>query len=533
MDKQRLTEAVTQYQSGDEAAFNTIYELTSSNLYVYAKSLMKDPHRAEDLLQNTYMQIIRNIGRLQAPGAFLTWSKRIMHNQYVDSVRGSHGETVATSEEALLMFDEVVEEDREALPEENYDVQQVGEIVWEVMEQMPPEQRMVMMAFYRDEMTVAEIAAMMDLPENTVKSRLFYGRKAMKAHLEDYERKHDIRLHSLVPGPIIGMALQNQVPAGYGLPFDQSVPLLHRILDSVSQSAAQAAQGSASAGGVQGSSSAGTSAGTTTGGASAGGATSGSTAAGSATGSAAGTAAASLGGGKIAALVIAGALAVGGAGFGIHHMLNDQNDGTAEQTQTTETTQQATEAEPESGTLTDADYPKMIAGDLTKDETELFIAYTHSYASNFVGDEENISQETIRESVYASEDTPLTIYSSMTDEYTLEDGLYTFPLDNLNRYMSCWGFDLYETNKTYNDSEDVKCWTDDKNLYLEAQWGDWLSEPAAKITSAEYTKDTLRIQYDLSEYDLVEETNKELGTFTANFRKSAGGKYVLDSFEKE
>ena len=335
MDKKRLTEAVTQYQSGDEAAFNTIYELTSSNLYVYAKSLMKDPHRAEDLLQNTYMQIIRNIGRLQAPGAFLTWSKRIMHNQYVDSVRGSHGETVATSEEALLMFDEVVEEDREALPEENYDVQQVGEIVWEVMEQMPPEQRMVMMAFYRDEMTVAEIAAMMDLPENTVKSRLFYGRKAMKAHLEDYERKHDIRLHSLVPGPIIGMALQNQVPAGYGLPFDQSVPLLHRILDSVSQSAAQAAQGSASAGGVQGSSSAGTSAGTTTGGASAGGATSGSTAAGSATGSAAGTAAASLGGGKIAALVIAGALAVGGAGFGIHHMLNDQNDGTAEQTQTT------------------------------------------------------------------------------------------------------------------------------------------------------------------------------------------------------
>ena len=493
MDKQRLTEAVMQYQNGDEAAFNTIYELTSSNLYVYAKSLMKDPHRAEDLLQNTYMQIIRNIGRLQDPGAFLTWSKRIMHNQYVDSVRGSHGETVATSEEALLMFDEVVEEDREALPEENYDVRQVGEIVWEVMEQMPPEQRMVMMAFYRDEMTVAEIAAMMDLPENTVKSRLFYGRKAMKAHLEDYERKHDIRLHSLVPGPIISMALQNQVPAGYGLPFDQSAPLLHRILDGASQAAAHAAQGSASAG----------------------------------------AAAAGLGGSKIAGIVIAGALAVSGAGFGVHHMLNDQNSEPVEQTQTTETTQQATEAKPESGTLTDADYPKMIAGGLTKEETGNIIAYTYLYASNFVDSGENVSQQTIRESVYASENTPLTIYLSVTDEYTQEGGLYTFPLKNLNRFMSCWGFDLYEKNKTYNDSEDVKCWTDDNNLYLEAQWGDLLSKPAAKITSAEYTKDTLRIQYDLSEYDFVEETNKEVGAFTANFKKSANGKYVLDSFEKE
>ena len=482
MDKQRLTEAVTQYQSGDEAAFNTIYELTSSNLYVYAKSLMKDPHRAEDLLQNTYMQIIRNIGRLQAPGAFLTWSKRIMHNQYVDSVRGSHGETVATSEEALLMFDEVVEEDREALPEENYDVQQVGEIVWEVMEQMPPEQSMVMMAFYRDEMTVAEIAAMMDLPENTVKSRLFYGRKAMKAHLEDYERKHDIRLHSLVPGPIIGMALQNQVPAGYGLPFDQSMPLLHRILDSASQSAAHAAQGSASAG----------------------------------------TAAAGLGGGKIAALVIAGALAAGGAGFGVHQAMTNQNDVPAEQTQTTETIQ-------ENSALNDADYPKLISGGLTKEETQQSIKVLTLGAM----DDSIMSKEEINELNDWGRFID-SVYVRVSERGGLVDDKYLkFPLSDINRYRLFLGLEPAKANTTLEIKSGDRCWTDADSLYIDSSFFRGINgQFNFDVTEATREGDKLRISYNYSFFDGLNQTTEGEGAYTATFSKTAGGKFVLTEIKR-
>ena len=59
MDKDKLTNAVAGFQHGNANAFNTIDELTTGSLYVYARSLMSDQAQAEDLLQNTYLQILR------------------------------------------------------------------------------------------------------------------------------------------------------------------------------------------------------------------------------------------------------------------------------------------------------------------------------------------------------------------------------------------------------------------------------------------------------------------------------------------
>ena len=190
MDKQRLTQAVTRYQNGDSAAFNDIYELTNASLFIYAKSLMKDTSAAEDLLQNTYMEILSGISTLKDPGAFLTWSKRIMFFRSADHYRGSGREDVVATEDALRMFDMMEEEDTTYLPEENLNTLELGEIVWDLIGQLPEQQRTVMLAFYRDEMTLAEIAYMQNATVNTVKTRLFYGRKAFKDLVEKYEKKN-------------------------------------------------------------------------------------------------------------------------------------------------------------------------------------------------------------------------------------------------------------------------------------------------------------------------------------------------------
>ena len=319
-ENQQLTNAVIRYKGGDASAFDTIYELTLRDLNVYARSLVKDPEGVQDLLQNTYLQVIRKISGLKNEGKFLAWSKRIMYNQCMDEFRKTRDEEPALSEEALLQLDEMIEEDdRRFLPEENLDAKQVGSIVWEVMDQISANHKMVLMAHYRDKMTIDEIAEMLEIPKNTVKTRLHYGREAMRTNLEEYEKKYDIRVHSLVAGPIISMALRTQVPEGFELSSAQSAELLSRLSEAAAEGAAQAA---AEAGGSSGLSEAAGHAEAAKGAEAGAKAGSASKAAGTAAtaAKAAGAGAAGIGGGKIAAIVIAGILAVGGVGFGIHQM---------------------------------------------------------------------------------------------------------------------------------------------------------------------------------------------------------------------
>ncbi|MBQ1407797.1 MAG: sigma-70 family RNA polymerase sigma factor [Eubacterium sp.] len=229
MDKARLTQAVVRYQAGDQAAFNDIYELTNANLFIYAKSLMKDPTRAEDLLQNAYIDILGSISKLNDPGAFLTWSKRILFYKSAHYYRDNSNEFTASTDDDFFLFDQMTEEDSAYIPEENLDLTESSEIVWALIDELPELQRTAMLAFYRDEMTLEEIAYMTGTSVGTVKTRLFYGRKAFKEKVENYEKKHDIRLHGLAVGPVISMALKAVTPASFILGRARAMALLVNI----------------------------------------------------------------------------------------------------------------------------------------------------------------------------------------------------------------------------------------------------------------------------------------------------------------
>ena len=214
IEKENLTMQVTAFQNGDEAAFGEIYPMISDKLLQYAMVMTGDPMEAEDLLQDTMIEVIRSIGNLRDTSAFTTWSIRIMRNLYAHKIRKNR-EVVARGEEDLEIFEKLEDDDMSARPDTAMDDVSVGSVVKAEMDRLPEEQRVTMVAFYYDGLSVREISEMMGVSENTTKSRLFAGRKAMKRGIEIYEEKTGDRLHEFIPTSII-IAMMHDLLADIG-----------------------------------------------------------------------------------------------------------------------------------------------------------------------------------------------------------------------------------------------------------------------------------------------------------------------------
>lgn len=208
MNKERLTQKVIAFAEGDNDAFSDIYEMTKNNFFAYALFLAEDQNSAEEILQDAYMNIIQSIGNLHNPEAFTTWGKKILYNIAMQKFRRGKKEIVCATDEGEL-FNELEERDAAFLPGEEFDREEVRQIIIRIVNGLSAEQKMTILSFYYDEMTVKEIAEVMACSEGTVKSRLFNGRKAIKEGIEAYEREHDVRLHAAVPAGLLFAVLKD------------------------------------------------------------------------------------------------------------------------------------------------------------------------------------------------------------------------------------------------------------------------------------------------------------------------------------
>ena len=201
-NKEYLTKCVTEFQNGDESAFGEIYHIISDKLLRYAMYWTGNPTDAEDLFQNTMIEIIKSIKTLRDPSAFTKWSITVMHNVYMRKIR-KKSDVVARGDNDLELLENLKDEDASYRPDLAVEKLGSSAFIKEVMQRLPEEQRTAMILFYYDEFSIKEISEMMGVSENTTKSRLFSARKTMKAEIEKYEKRTGIRMHEFVPAPFI------------------------------------------------------------------------------------------------------------------------------------------------------------------------------------------------------------------------------------------------------------------------------------------------------------------------------------------
>lgn len=186
-------EYVKRAMNGDEEAFKEIYNITYYNKLFIAKKYMKNDTAAEDVLQEAYIKIWKYLPSLDDPANFSAWSSKIVANTALNELRKNQPmpftDLAAEGDDGSEMSFDVEDSYELNQPELAYTEQEEQNIVREMIEALSDEQRMCIMMYYIEELSVKEIAEALGCSEGTVKSRLNYGRKNIKLRAEDMQKR--------------------------------------------------------------------------------------------------------------------------------------------------------------------------------------------------------------------------------------------------------------------------------------------------------------------------------------------------------
>ena len=175
------TEAIEAALAGKQDGFSWLYEQTSKEKYYIAIKYMKDQTEAADVLQDAYMKAWQSLGTLKEPEKFPGWVGQIVANTALMALRKKQPLTFSDmsgeNEEGEEFVYDIEDESIERQPELNYTTNERQEIIRSMIGSLSDEQRLCVMMYYVEEMSVKEIAETLGCSENTVKSRLNYGRR--------------------------------------------------------------------------------------------------------------------------------------------------------------------------------------------------------------------------------------------------------------------------------------------------------------------------------------------------------------------
>ena len=196
----KLIESVKKFQDGDKAAFEEVYKLSYAYLHTCIMHIVKDDDLAQDMLQETYLEICRNIGQLQNAEKFLGWSSVIANRKCFAVVKKRNTEFLVRDHK--LDEQEIAEnisEHEEFIPESFMENQDKQRMLMEIIDGLTDMQRLCVIGFYYSELSLEEIANALDIPVNTVKSHLNRAKAKIKEAVIELDEKKGIRLYSLAP----------------------------------------------------------------------------------------------------------------------------------------------------------------------------------------------------------------------------------------------------------------------------------------------------------------------------------------------
>lgn len=157
--------------SGDKGAMKQLYERHHASLVVFVESRLRDPVEAFDVVQDTFMDVWRSASRHEERSSVKTWMFSIARNKTIDRFR-KKGREVPLDEN----FDPPdLTPNAEAVIEAASDAEQVRGCIDKLS---AAHARAVRLAFYED-MGYAEIAELEQVPEGTIKTRIFHAKKLL------------------------------------------------------------------------------------------------------------------------------------------------------------------------------------------------------------------------------------------------------------------------------------------------------------------------------------------------------------------
>ena len=201
-----IKELVLSAKNGNKKAFDKLYKLTSNDVWFTCVSLLKDEENAKDIMQETYITAFLKLDTLKDEEKFCGWLTAIATNKSKNKLKGKVEYQI---DDEILIAE--TETDELMLPEEYINKAEKRKVLLQIIEDtLSFNQYQVVLMFYFNELSIAEIAQALEISEGTVKSRLNSSRAKMKTAIEDYENKSGDRLHGVVVVPFFTTIFREQ-----------------------------------------------------------------------------------------------------------------------------------------------------------------------------------------------------------------------------------------------------------------------------------------------------------------------------------
>lgn len=165
-------------KNGGHAAFDELYKRYGQKMFSYFfRMLWKNKELAEDFTQDLFLKIINNADAYMEGRNFSTWLYSIANNMCKNEYRKQEVRSTHARQPVKEPSSDAV----------NPDMRRFREAVHSCTNQLPEEKKTLYILRFQENLSVPDISKIMNIPEGTIKSRIFYLLKEMKEQLKEFE----------------------------------------------------------------------------------------------------------------------------------------------------------------------------------------------------------------------------------------------------------------------------------------------------------------------------------------------------------
>ncbi len=177
---------VKAHLKGDSRAFEVLFKKYREMVARLVFSVVKEESQVEDVVQDVFLLLHRNLAKFRGHSALKTWIYRITVNEALRNVTRSR-RWVAMPEgdvdpsqlpSSIVVFNQGVSPERFMIDGER------KAIIQEALGTLKSQHRIILNLYYLEDLSVQEIGEILEIPEGSVKSRLFYARESLRKALD-------------------------------------------------------------------------------------------------------------------------------------------------------------------------------------------------------------------------------------------------------------------------------------------------------------------------------------------------------------
>jgi len=173
------SDLIKRCQQGEEEAYDELYKTVGKKALWTTYLLAGNMNIAEDIIQEVFFECFRSINKLQKPELFPVWFNRILTRTCWRIVYKEKKKAAKSLDDEVLVELKIEDDDFERI-----EINQTNLKIREAINRLSPSMRATVILHYYNEMTIKEIAQVMNCFEGTVKSRLYYAKKVLGKELK-------------------------------------------------------------------------------------------------------------------------------------------------------------------------------------------------------------------------------------------------------------------------------------------------------------------------------------------------------------